>query len=410
LASEREITPTSLAVAGSTLVGTMCNGMMFASAAVSVFISQIATDYKWDHARIGGAVTCLFVGMAIGAPIFGRLIDRQGPRAILLPLTALSGLILASFSFMGRSLPLFYAAHLLLGAAQPGAVAYSKLLSTWFFRHRGVALTTLGVGTFVAQVAVPPIARSLQIALGWHGAYRVLALAELLIALPVLFAFFRERTSKASGAAAAESHEIHPDGAPAISVRKAISGGTFWLLVGAQVAGLFAFVGASTHAVGIMGEHGVTPAIAVWGLSIFAAGGLIAQLLTGYLLDRFDTPLVILPFAVGSLASILLLQFAHAQVMTLTAFLLFGVGAGGQTSITSYFTTRYFGVRNFSSIYGALFPMLILLGAPAPIIIGEIFDSSRSYDQALIALEVLLTGAIVCFWRLKPYSYPVKKG
>jgi cyanate permease len=82
---------------------------------------------------------------------------------------------------------------------------------------------------------------------------------------------------------------------------------------------------------------------------------------------------------------------------------------GGQSSITSYFTTRYFGVRNFSSIYGALFPILILLGAPAPIIIGAIFDSSRSYDLALVVLEVVLTGAIVCFWCLKPYRYPVKQ-
>ncbi len=403
----REITAESLAVASSTLVGAMCNGMMIASIAISVFIGQIATDNQWDRARIGGAVTLLYMGMAIGAPVFGRMVDQRGSRAVLLPLTAVSGLILASFSFTGRSLLLFYVAHLLLGVAQPGAVAYSKLLSTWFFRYRGVALATLGVGTFVAQVAVPPIARSLQNALGWHGAYRALALAELLIALPVLFTFFRERTSTSAGVAAAQLQEVRPDGAPVINVREAISAETYWLLVGAQVAGLFAFMGTTTHAIGIMTERGVTPSMAVWGLSIFAAGGLVAQLLTGYLLDRFDTPRVIVPFALGSLASLVLLQVAHGEATVLAAIVLFGIGCGGQTSISSYFTTRYFGVRNFSTIYGSLFPILLLLGAPAPIVIGAIFDASGSYNLGLIALEVAIASSIVCFWYLGPYPYPV---
>ena len=407
MATDREITPRSLAVAGSALVGSMSNGMMIASVAISVFIAQIATDYGWNRAGIGAAVMLLFLGMAVGAPIFGRMIDRYGARAVLLPLTLTSGLLLGSMSFVGRSLPLFYAAHFLLGMAQPGAVAYSKLLSTWFFRYRGIALTTLGVGSFLAQFGVPPIARELQTILGWHGAYRALSLAELLVALPVLFAFFRERTSSVEGAAPAETHEVRPDGAPPISVRKAITGATYWLLIGAQVASFFAFIGISTHAIGILSEHGVKPSAAVWGLSIFAAGGLIAQLLTGYFLDRLNTPHVILPFAIGSLIGLLVLHAAHDQMVVLGAFLIFGVGCGGQTSISSYFTTRYFGVRNFSTIYGSMLPILVVISAPAPFIIGAVFDRTRSYSIALAGLEIALFVSIVCFWLLKPYPYPL---
>jgi MFS family permease len=404
----KEITPQSLAVAASTTVGAMFNGLMFASIAISVFIDQIARDYGWDHARIGGAVTLLYIGMAIGAPVFGKVVDRYGPRIVLLPLTFVSGLILSSFSFFGASLPLFYGAHLLLGIAQPGAVAYSKLLSTWFFRYRGIALTTLGFGTFVAQVALPPVARALQEAFGWHNAYRVLAGAELLVAFPILLLFFRERKATSGSAVQAESHEVRPDGAPAISVRRALTGKTYWLLVGAQVAGLFAFMGVSTHAVGIMSERGVAPDLAIWGLSIFAVGGLVAQLATGFLLDRFDTPRVITPFAVLSLIGVLLLHFAHGQTATLAAILLFGLGCGGQTSMTSYFTTRYFGVRNFSTIYGSLFPILLLFSAPAPVVVGAIFDSTGSYGSALLLLEGLLALTIGFFLLLKPYPYPVK--
>lgn len=408
MSATREITPQSLAVVGASLIGTMCNGMTFASIAISVFIGQIAADYHWSRAQVGGATSLLFVGMAVGSFLFGRPIDRFGPRVVLLPLTLVSGLTLASFSFIGPVLPLFYAAHLVLGASQPGAIAYSKLLSSWFFRYRGIALTALGFGTFVANVAMPPIARSLQASLGWHGAYRALSLAELLIALPVLIAFFRERKSALPGAGTAEGHEVHQDGAPAIGVRRAMAGSTYWLLLGAQVGGVFAYIGTSTHAIGIMTERGVDPALAVWGLSIFAVGGMIAQIITGYLFDRFDTPRVMLPFAIGTLASLLLLQVARGDVVTLSALLLFGMGCGGLTSMSSYYTTRYFGVRNFGTIYGSLFPILLVLCAPSPIIIGAIFDATKSYGAGLLMIDAALVLAIVCFWLLRPYPYPVK--
>jgi MFS family permease len=408
MTASREVTPKSLAVAGSALVGTCFSGVTFASIAISVFLIQIASDYNWSRASIGGAVAFMRIGMAIGAPLFGRLIDRKGARAVLLPMTVSSGILLILISFMGSSLPLFYAAHLLLGLCQPGAVAYSKLLSTWFFRHRGIALTTLGFGTFAAKFAVPPLASALGDAFGWHGAYRALALIELLVAFPILFAFFRERRVINPETSAVEVGEVRPDGAPPIGVRQAMSSGTFWLLVGAEAGAFFAFMGISTHAIGILTEHGVTSSLAVWGLSIFAAGGLCAQLISGVLLDRFDTPRVPLPFSLMALASLLLLQIGQGNTAVLTAFFLFGLGCGALTSTTSYFTTRYFGVRNFSTIYGVLFPAFLLISAPAPVILGAIFDATGSYDLALAVVALAVAIGIICLWRLKPYPYPDK--
>ena len=201
---------------------------------------------------------------------------------------------------------------------------------------------------------------------------------------------------------------MHQDGAPAIGVRDAMKGATYWLLLGAQVGGVFAYIGTSTHAIGIMTERGVAPALAVWGLSIFAVGGMVAQFVAGYLFDRFDTPRVMLPFAIGTLASLLLLQAVHGEVATLSALLVYGMGCGGLTSMSSYFTTRYFGVRNFGTIYGSLFPILLVLCAPSPVIIGAIFDATKSYNLGLLIVDVALVVAIACFWLLKPYPYPVK--
>jgi len=128
-------------------------------------------------------------------------------------------------------------------SAAPGAVAYSKLISTWFFRRRGLALTALGFGSAASQVLVPFAARGLMQALGWRAAYVVFGASELLISFPVLFAFFRERKVVTSDGAITPRVEVRPDGAPAIGLRKALSTKAYWALVGAQVGAEFGFMG-----------------------------------------------------------------------------------------------------------------------------------------------------------------------
>jgi MFS family permease len=406
----RELTRQSAAVAGAALIGSMLSGLMVAGTAISVFMGHISNDYGWGHGEIGAAVSFLFLGVAVGSPFFGPVVDRIGSRAVLLPLTASSGVILSLFAVIGANLSLFYAAHFLLGLATPGALAYSKLISTWFFKRRGVALTALGLGSALAQVIVPPIARTVMQAVGWRHAYVVFGAAELFFSFPILLVFFRERKFLLADGGEMHRAEVRPDGAPNIEFRQMIGSRTFWVLVGAQVAGQFGIMGVSTHAVGIMGEHGVAPAFAVWGLSILAAGAVVAQVLTGFLLDRFDTPQVILPFPVVSLVGLVILHLSHRRDLVLVAVALMGLGLGGQTSVTSYFTSRYFGVRNFSRVYGSVMPVLLLFGAPAATIIGDIFDRTHSYNAALIVLEVAFGISLVFFAILGPYPYPVKAG
>ncbi len=137
-------------------------------------------------------------------------------------------------------------------------------------------------------------------------------------------------------------------------------------------------------------------------------GGLAAQLVTGYLLDRFATPRVIAPFALLSLAALFLLQFGHGQQAALVAIFLFGFGCTACGPV-SYFTTRYFGVRSFSTVFGSIFPVIILLGAGSPVIFGAIFDRTNSYGGALVLADIAMAGAFVLLVLLRPYAYPVRQ-
>jgi MFS family permease len=403
-AATNELTPRSVGVILSSMIGTMFSAQIMAMTVLAVFMARIAADYGWSRAAIGGAITALSAGVAVSCPCFGPVVDRLGPRRVLLPLVLVQGLLVASLGLVGRNLALFYAAYFLLGLSAPGAVAYSKLISAWFFRRRAIALTGLAVGVYASRMVGAPVAKRLMDTLGWQRVYWILAGAVLLISLPTLWAFFIER--KPSEAQA--TNELIPDGAPRIGPSEAIRGRAYWLLLGAQLGGTFASVGMYSHGAGIMIEHGVNVSVAAWGLSLMALGALAAQIMTGVLLDRFDTPRVILPFAVVSLASVLALRVAHWQPLTLALLLVFGVACGGQTSMTSYFTTRYFGVRNFSAIYGTFFPVLWLSTSPAAVVVGAFYDRTRSYDGAMLLLVAALTSAAIFFALLEAYPYPVK--
>ena len=74
------------------------------------------------------------VGSLIGAPVWGRLTDRHGPRAALLALLAVSALspVLAGVGAAGGGLAAFFAAYACLGAVMEGgwAVFTNYLLET----------------------------------------------------------------------------------------------------------------------------------------------------------------------------------------------------------------------------------------------------------------------------------------
>jgi MFS family permease len=93
--------------------------------------------------------------------------------------------------------------------------------------------------------------------------------------------------------------------------------------------------------------------------------------------------------------------------MTLLAgSFLFGLGVGGENSMTSYFVTRFFGVRNYSEVYGLIMPMMFVVAAPAPIIIGRLYDAQHSYASAVPLIDAALIFGALCFALLPAYPYP----
>jgi MFS family permease len=80
--------------------------------------------------------------MTVAVPFLGRLVDRFGARRVILPATVLFGVGVLSLYFLSAHLWHLYAIFLFTGVVGSGTtpLPYSKVISQWFDRKRGLAL------------------------------------------------------------------------------------------------------------------------------------------------------------------------------------------------------------------------------------------------------------------------------
>lgn len=161
---------------------------------LGVFLKSFSQEFSWSRTQISFAFTLSALGMTLAAPFLGWLVDRFGARRVILPAVALFGLGTLSLYFLSAHLWHFYAIFLLTGVVGSGTtpVPYSKVISQWFDRQRGLALGLATVGSSVGAFVMPSLAQVLIISIGWRHAYVVLGLLTLGITLPVVGLFLKE--------------------------------------------------------------------------------------------------------------------------------------------------------------------------------------------------------------------------
>src|SRR5579862_4019829 len=74
----------------------------------TVFVKPLSAQFGWNREAIsvGFAIAAMTVGFS--SPIIGRLIDRVGPRTIILPCMTVFGCGIAAFALLGSRIWQFY--------------------------------------------------------------------------------------------------------------------------------------------------------------------------------------------------------------------------------------------------------------------------------------------------------------
>ncbi|HPF03398.1 MAG TPA: MFS transporter, partial [Bacteroidales bacterium] len=161
----------------------------FAYYGLPFFFDFMTKEYGWSRTVVtsGNALGKLLVAPVFGF-ITGWLIDRYGPRRLMMAGVLMMGVALIGLSF-ADSLPLFYLFYLFnaLGYLCGGPLPCQVLISRWFDKNRGKAMgiAYLGIGT--GGALVPLIAAGLEKNFGWHNSLAAIGFLVILIAFPMVW-------------------------------------------------------------------------------------------------------------------------------------------------------------------------------------------------------------------------------
>ena len=367
-------------VAGAASVGVFVSFASLLVYTFGVLLKPLAEEFSWSREAVSAAFGIAAMTVAACSPPLGYLFDRVKPTRIIIPGLIVFGCAFASLALLTPRLWQLYLTFFVLGVVGNGTaqMAYSRAVSSWFERRRGTALAVVMSGGAIGAIVLPPAAEALIETVGWRRACLVLGAMVLVVGIPIVARFIRERPAD-RGAATVQ------DG---VSIREGVTSRVFWILVVVLFAQSIAQNGALTHMSALLTDRGVPASGAALALSAMGAASLFGRLATGWLLDRFFAPRV--GFCLLSVAAVgtYLLAGAQSLAVGVVAAALIGFGMGAEADVTPYILSRYLGLRSFAMLYGLTWTAYAIAGAVGPVLMGRAFDATGSYTALLTQLAV----------------------
>jgi MFS family permease len=357
---------------------------------IGVIAPHLAKEFGWSMAQIMGGVTTTTLVVLWAGPMVGALAIRFGVRRIILP-----SIILFSCSFMALSLLtgsltqyyLTWAAVAIFGAGTL-PITWTRTVNQWFDRRKGLALGLSLMGTGLFGFFSKSITAALIASYGWRGAYVGLGLLPLLIALPVAFFLFKD---KDEGTASLDKPILLPGG---MSLTQALKDWRFWLIALTLAPISLALGGPVPNMENILKSGGMESGTVLQLTPFIGLSALAGRLIGGWLIDRFWAPAV--AFVIIATPGISCWFLAHGALdfnMALISIILIGFALGIEFDLMAFFVARYFGMKNYTAIFGLLYSFFALGAGFGPLLYGREVDISGNYDRALMASFATL---IIC--------------
>ena len=345
-------------------------------------------QFGWSRTQVtsGNALSKLLIGPLFGF-IAGWVIDRFGPRRLMLAGILMAGVALIGLSAMS-ALWMFYTFYLFnaLGYVCGGPLPNQVLLSRWFDKSRGKAMGFAYLGIGIGGAVVPLLSNWLTQHFGWQGALRTLGILIIVIALPMAY-FIKE-----SPQAQAEKEKDEPP-AP---MREVFRSPIFYLLTLGSMCSIGAVGGTNQHLklfLSLDQHYGQDEAATI--ISLVLSASIIGRLLMGWLADRYPKKYVMLLIYLLVAISIPLLFFASTPAIMYLFAIIFGIGLGGEYLIIPLMAAELFGLRVLGRLMGVVLTADGVAEALSPMTIGYLRDVTGSYRIGFMMLiGMALVGSV----------------
>lgn len=384
----------------------------------SVFYVALLEEFPWNRGGSAGVYSVALITYTILAPLAGGLIDRFGPRRVIVPGILILGLGLVCCATIDTLLQFYLLYGVLMGTGITaiGIVSYSAILAHWFEKKRGlasgVAVSGMGLGTFV----LVPLSQSFITMWGWRTTFVVTGVMVIIILLPVNAIFLRHKPEELGlfpdglagtdrGGNPGPNAAEQKDPGTEWTFRETLRSGQFWALIAFSFFSIIGIYLILVHNVKFMVDQGIPKMTAAF---VFAMVGVISsvfRIFWGWLSDRIGREIT---FTMGiscgcvGVLSLLLIEVTGNTGFAYGFSLFFGMGWGVTAPMYMAVAADLFKGKIFGLIYGMVEAGIGLAGAIGAWVAGFIFDRTQSYFWAFILVIVVFLVSSLFVWLAAP--------
>ena len=383
----------------------------------TVFFLPISQDLGISRAATSLAFSLSRAQGAIEAPLVGYLIDRYGPRPIIVTAVFLAGVgyILLSWVSSYTGFMVVYLGVICLAFIAGFVHSPMVVANSWFIRYRARAMTVVSAAVPIGGALISPLLAIGVASVGWRWAAFASGCIFLLVCLPLSFQLKRSpesmgllpdgeiapaNTEKNSPADEATNNNAIAD----FTSRQAMRTWVFWLLVISMTARVTCYSTATVHFVPLMVWKGLSEGAAASLLGAFAFINLLAHFVLGWIADRVNKPKLL---AACHLLPALSLPplFADSGYWQLLLFTTTFTFLDASFPIIWATVGDFFGRRNFATIRGMMSFFYMWGSFAGPVMAGAIYDRTQSYMMVLWILLALLTFAtLLVLFLVRPWT------
>ena len=368
---------------------------------LTVFDESLLKEFGWSRGelKLRDLITLVLAGWM--APFLGAVIDRVGPRKLILAGLVLLSILYAAYANI-QSLAHIYLIHVgfavVLVAAGLNVVVI--FVSQWFHSNRGTAIGIALVGTSLSGMVFPKLGVHMMQSMDWRTAFLWQA-AVPLVAMLVAYLFARsprpggilpwgaDKMVAATGAA-----PVGVGGRPDLTYSQALRTRTFWALSITAMATFFSIMAASANLFLHMRDLGFTPQQAGNGLGVMFGLAMVGKFVFGMLGDLFPAKRVFL-FNLAIMAFGALILMTMRADLLWYALILFGLGWGGLYTMIQLLAVTAFGLSAAGKILGTITLLDATTAGLGIWLAARIFDVTGSYKPAFQLIFVLIVLALL---------------
>ncbi len=370
--------------------------------AIGIFFKPILVEFGWDRATLSLAQSIALISYMIAAPLLGRIIDRLGPRLMIL--------ICVGTQFFSRLLNGVASNiwHIYLGRffyEVKVTPATQVLANNWFVKKRGLTQGILASGMPVGTLLLTPLSQYLILTWGWRQTMLFWAIVTTVIMLPLAI-FIRDNPEdkgylpdgELPNKTAKESREAGARAKPAvktgISLVSSMKTSSFWYL---SIAHFICGIGCgflTTHVVIFATDYGYSDMVAASLVSVQGGLNIVGVLVAGHLADRIaGNKVLALTHFVRTLSfatvTIFILIGGGSLWLLYLAMIFFGLGWFTTSPLMAGLVADLFGRVSMGTIISIATSAHTLGWSIGSYAGGAVFDATHSYYIAFLVTTLL---------------------